>query len=274
MSNDVIKIDIDRSILDEYIAQLDSAIVGGRGGGGTGVSGGRGIGQPKTTMWKQSITNRNLQRYNQFMSWQTRPEWLDYNTLKTLQGFKGTTYNLPKNFSNFMELNQQLLKMPNMQARFVAAANGYYGMNRMISSPVDNMGFARMPQQAQQQVMKKGIKNAILGLDIPSVSREQRMVLNQLGFPTRAFYNAKRFQRGVAAGLISSPVGIFALATIIIMAYDQIRRIQRNLEQKENEYKNIFLEYKPDMTNREFQKLKDESHDMWGKMMNYVFRGK
>ena len=214
-NNDVIKIEIDRTLLDQYIANLDSAIAGG-GRGGSSVSGGRRIGQPRNPSWKQ----------DQFIQ------------------------------------------------RFVAASNQYYGTHRGVSTPVDFMGFARQPQAAQQQMIKKGIKETILGLNTPTLSREQRIVLNQMGFPTRAFYNFKRFQKGVAAGLLSSPTGILTTAALIIMIHDQIRKLQRNLEQKEREYKNIFLEYKPDMTKREFQTIKDQNQNQWFKMMNYVFRGK
>lgn len=258
MSEDVIKVVVDRSQLEEFITQLDSAIGGGGVSGSSGV--GRRIGQPKTDMWKQSITMRNLQQYNQFMQWQTRPDWLDYNTLKTIQNFKGTTYNMPKRFSQFMQLNQQILNMPT---------------RNYVQSPYNWMGFASPnTPQATTQVAKKSIRDIIVGLQTPSFNREQRIILNQLGFPTRAFYDVKRFQKGVAAGLLSSPTGLLTVAATILLIYEQVQRIQANLEQKETEYKNIFLEYKPDMTNKEFQRIKDQQHDIWGKMMNYIFRGK
>ena len=182
-NNDVIKIEIDRSILEEYIAQLDSAIAGGRGGAGRGE-----IGQPKNASAKDDL---------------------------------------------FVQ-------------KFVIASNQYYKMH------------------------PEGIKEAILGIQLPDVTREQRMLLNQFGFPTRAFYNVKRVQRGVAAGL-TSPTGLFMVAATVLMIVDQIKQIRADLQRQNQEYKNIFLEYSPKLTNKEYQAIKDQSTDNWGKFTNYLF---
>ena len=114
--------------------------------------------------------------------------------------------------------------------------------------------------------------DAILASKLPSFSREERIVLNQI-LPSgalRNYYNIKRLQGGAKIG--GYQAGLAAIATGLILL-QEIRRLQKQLKVDEEDYKKIFLEYKPDLTKDEFQDIKDQSTNNWTRFLNYVFRG-
>ena len=151
----------------------------------------------------------------------------------------------------------------------VAISYQLYGTT--YPSPVNWLGFASSPKAQIQQVTKKGIRETLTSsLSGMNLSREERILANQLGIPTRVLYNLKRAQKGLSAGVSYSGV-VTAIATALIVI-DQVMMLRRQLEIQDNQYKQIFQEYKPDLSKAEYEAIKDQSTNQWSKAINYIFR--
>lgn len=123
-----------------------------------------------------------------------------------------------------------------------------------------------------QMIKRQAPLDAILASSFPSFNREERIILNQI-LPSgalRNYYNIKRLQGGLNLGGYQTSLAVVATGLILLQ---EIRRIQRQLKIDEEDYKKIFLEYKPDLTKDEFQDIKDQSTNNWTRFLNYVFRG-
>jgi septal ring factor EnvC (AmiA/AmiB activator) len=129
---------------------------------------------------------------------------------------------------------------------------------------------------------------------IPAINRDLRIIMNRLPYGDRVTslsYRGRQLNRGIsnlrATKVLSQAgedalakqariAGITSLTAFSIIAItevlSQINKIRSQLEQEREEYKSIFMEYKPDLTKEEYEKLRGQSTDQWTKALNYIFR--
>jgi len=159
----------------------------------------------------------------------------------------------------------------------------------------------RKTRQSKQQInsIAKAIKHVQnttgVPLDqIPTINRDLRIILNRLPYGERVTslsYRGRQLNRGIknlrAAKVLSQQgedalakqarlAGLTSITAFAIIAItetlSQINKLRRQLEQEREEYKSLFMEYKPDLTKQEYEKLRGQSTNQWTKALNYIFR--
>jgi hypothetical protein len=131
--------------------------------------------------------------------------------------------------------------------------------------------FGQFMSMNERMIHRNAPLDAILASNLPSLSREERIIWNQImpAGSLRTLYNVKRLQGGIAIGGYQSALAIIATGLIILQ---QINQLRQRLEADREEYRQVFLEYKPDLTKEEYEKLRGQSTDQWTKALNYIFR--
>ena len=163
----------------------------------------------------------------------------------------------------------------NLDPKFVA-----YLRSKAFAANVFNKGgmktrdlekFGQFMSMNERLVHRNAPMDAILESNLPSFSREERIILNQILPPgwLRNWYNVKRLQGGLAVGGYQSALAVVATGLILMQ---QINQLRQRLEADREEYRQLFLEYKPDLSKEEYERLRGQSTDQWTKALNYIFR--
>lgn len=117
----------------------------------------------------------------------------------------------------------------------------------------------------------KGLLVQFKTAEFPIVNRNLRTLMRQVPYGSsvsQTIFGTRRLQRSLIAGGIEGAVGIAATLLII---FGTLSSMRRQMQVQNQQYKQIFLEYKPDLTVDEFNAIKDRSTDNWGKFTNWIF---